>query len=122
MQKWKNKTKLRKNQRNVQSPVAPVHRSVSQNRKKQSSNAVVEAIVKMIISILGTGCPKCKELEANARKAVEELKIKAEIEKVTDVGEIVDYGVMSTPAIVIDGEVKASGRIPTVEEIKEWLK
>ncbi|MEM2916205.1 MAG: thioredoxin family protein [Candidatus Woesearchaeota archaeon] len=76
----------------------------------------------MIISILGTGCPKCKELEANARKAVEELKIKAEIEKVTDVGEIVDYGVMSTPAIVIDGEVKASGRIPTVEEIKEWLK
>ncbi len=76
----------------------------------------------MIISILGSGCPKCKQLEENARKAVEELKIKAEIEKVTDVGEIVDYGVMSTPAIVIDGEVKASGRIPTVEEIKGWLK
>jgi len=76
----------------------------------------------MIISILGSGCPKCKQLEENARKAVEELKIKAEIEKVTDVGEIVDYGVMSTPAIVIDGEVKASGRIPTVEEIKSWLK
>lgn len=76
----------------------------------------------MIISILGTGCPKCKQLEANARKAVEELKIKAEIEKVTDIGEIVDYGVMSTPAIVINGEVKASGRIPTVEEIKKWLK
>ena len=76
----------------------------------------------MIISILGTGCPKCKQLEANAKKAVEELKIKAEIEKVTDVGEIVDYGVMSTPAIVINGEVKASGRIPTTEEIKKWLK
>jgi len=76
----------------------------------------------MIISILGSGCPKCKQLEENARKAVEELKIKAEIEKVTDVGEIVDWGVMSTPAIVIDGEVKASGRIPTVEEIKSWLK
>jgi small redox-active disulfide protein 2 len=76
----------------------------------------------MKIRILGTGCPKCKQLEANARKAVEELKIKAEIEKVTDVGEIVDYGVMSTPALVIDGEVKASGRIPTVEEIKKWLK
>ncbi len=76
----------------------------------------------MIIRLLGSGCPKCKLLEENARKAVEELKIKAEIEKVTDVGEIVDYGVMSTPAIVVDGEVKAYGRIPTVEEIKKWLK
>jgi len=76
----------------------------------------------MIISILGTGCPKCKQLEANAKKAIDELKIRAEIEKVTDVGEIVDYGVMSTPAIVINGEVRASGRIPTVEEIKKWLK
>jgi len=76
----------------------------------------------MNIRILGTGCPKCKQLEANAKKAVDELKIKAVIEKVTDVGEIVDYGVMSTPAIVIDGEVKAYGRIPTAEEIKKWLK
>ena len=76
----------------------------------------------MKIEILGTGCPKCKQLEANAKKAVDELKIKAVIEKVTDVGEIVDYGVMSTPAIVINGEVKASGRIPTTEEIKKWLK
>ena len=76
----------------------------------------------MIISILGTGCPNCKQLEANAKKAIDELKIRAEIEKVTDVGEIVDYGVMSTPAIVINGEVKASGRIPTTEEIKKWLK
>ena len=76
----------------------------------------------MKIEILGSGCPKCKQLEANARKAVEELKISAEIEKVTDVGEIVDYGIMSTPAIVIDGEVKAYGRIPTTEEIKKWLK
>jgi len=76
----------------------------------------------MKIEILGTGCPKCKQLEANARKAVEELKVKAEIKKVTGVSEIVNYGVMSTPAIVIDGEVKASGRIPTAEEIKKWLK
>jgi len=76
----------------------------------------------MEIEILGTGCPKCKQLEANAKKAVDELKIKAEIEKVTGVGKIVDYGVMSTPAIVIKGEVKAYGRIPTVEEIKKWLK
>ena len=76
----------------------------------------------MNIKILGSGCPKCKQLEANAKKAVDELKIKADIEKVTDVGEIVEYGVMSTPAIVIDGEVKASGRIPASEEIKKWLK
>jgi small redox-active disulfide protein 2 len=76
----------------------------------------------MNIKILGTGCPKCKQLEANAKKAVDELKIKAEIEKVIDVGEIVNYGVMSTPAVVVDGEVKASGRIPTTEEIKKWLK
>jgi len=76
----------------------------------------------MKIEILGTGCPKCKMLEANAKKAVEELKIKAEIKKITDVGLIVDYGVMSTPAIAINGEVKASGRIPTVEEIKQFLK
>ena len=76
----------------------------------------------MNIKILGTGCPKCKQLESNAKKAVEELKIKVDIEKVTDVGEIVDYGVMSTPAIVIDDKVKASGRIPTTEEIKKWLK
>ena len=76
----------------------------------------------MKIEILGSGCPKCKQLEANAKKAVEELKISSEIEKVTDVGEIVDYGIMSTPAIVIDGEVKAYGRIPTTEEIKKWLK
>jgi len=76
----------------------------------------------MKIEILGTGCHKCKALEENARKAVSELKMKAEIVKVTDIGKIVEYGVMSTPALVINGKVKASGRIPDVEEIKKWLK
>ena len=76
----------------------------------------------MKIEILGSGCPKCKQLEANARKAVEEAKVKAEIVKVTEIDKIVNYGVMSIPAIVIDGEVKAYGRIPDVEEIKKWLK
>ncbi|MCX6708554.1 MAG: thioredoxin family protein [Candidatus Woesearchaeota archaeon] len=75
----------------------------------------------MKIEILGMGCPKCKQLEANTRKALEETGKKAEIVKVTDVDKIVEYGVMSTPAIVIDGAVKASGRIPDVEEIKKWL-
>ena len=76
----------------------------------------------MKIKILGTGCHKCKKLEENARKALAETKIKAEITKITDINEIVDYGVMSMPAIVIDNKLKCSGRIPDVEEIKEWLK
>ncbi|MCX6773909.1 MAG: thioredoxin family protein [Candidatus Micrarchaeota archaeon] len=75
----------------------------------------------MKIEILGTGCPKCKTLEANARSAIAELGIKADIAKITDIGKIVEYGVMSTPAIVINGEVKASGRIPEVDEIKKWM-
>ncbi len=76
----------------------------------------------MEIKILGTGCPKCKQLEANARKALAETKIKAEIIKITDINEIVDYGVMSMPAIVIDDKLRCSGRIPDIEEIEEWLK
>lgn len=75
----------------------------------------------MKIEILGSGCPKCKQLEANARKAIEETKKKAEIVKVTDINEIINHGVMATPAIIIDGKLKASGRIPEVEEIKKWL-
>ncbi|MGM5484665.1 MAG: thioredoxin family protein [Nanobdellota archaeon] len=75
----------------------------------------------MKIEILGSGCPNCKKLEANARKAIEETGKEAEFMKVTDVNEIVDYGVMSTPAIAIDGEVKSYGKVNTVEEIKQWL-
>ena len=76
----------------------------------------------MKIEILGTGCPKCKILEENARKAVEEMKIKAEIVKVSDISKIVEYGIMTTPAIVINGEVKSYGKVSTVEEIKNWVK
>lgn len=75
----------------------------------------------MKIEILGTGCPKCKQLEENAKKAVAELGKKAEIVKVTEIDKIISYGVMTTPAIVIDGEVKGGGLF-SVEEIKEWLK
>ena len=75
----------------------------------------------MKIEILGTGCPNCKRLEANVIKAVEEKKVKAEIVKVTDITKIIEYGVMSTPAIVIDGEVKAYGRVVDVKEISRWL-
>ena len=75
----------------------------------------------MKIEILGTGCPKCKQLEANTRKALEDSGKKAEIAKVTEIDKIIEYGVMSTPAIVVDGKVKAYGRIPEAEEIKKWL-
>ena len=79
-------------------------------------------VIETKIEILGTGCPKCKTLEENAKKAVSELKIKADVLKVTDIGKIIEYGVMSTPALAIDGKVKSSGRIPNVEEIKKMLK
>ncbi len=76
----------------------------------------------MKIEILGTGCPKCKQLEENAKKAVAESGIKAEILKVTDIDKIVEYGVMSTPAIVIDEQVKSYGKVVDVKEIKKWLQ
>ena len=75
----------------------------------------------MKIEILGKGCPKCKALEANVRKAVEELKMTADILKVTDVEKIVEYDVMCTPALVVDGQVKSVGKIPKKEEILAWL-
>jgi small redox-active disulfide protein 2 len=76
----------------------------------------------MRIEILGMGCPKCKALEGNARKAVSELKVKAEIVKVTDIEKIIAPGVLSTPAWGSDGKVKTAGRSPDAEEIKKWLK
>ena len=75
----------------------------------------------MIIKILGTGCSNCKKLEENTRKAVEELGIEATIEKVTDIKEIMKYGVMNTPALVVDEKVKTMGRVPTSEEIKKYI-
>ncbi|MFH1424355.1 MAG: thioredoxin family protein [archaeon] len=75
----------------------------------------------MKIEILGSGCTKCKQLEENAKQAASELDVNVEIEKVTDITKIIERVTM-TPAIVIDGEVKAQGRIPTVDEIKGWIK
>ncbi|MFC2140424.1 thioredoxin family protein, partial [Candidatus Auribacterota bacterium] len=70
----------------------------------------------------GTGCPKCKQLYENARKATSDAGIEAEIVKVDKITDIMNYGVMITPAIVIDGEVKAVGKISSVAEILSWLK
>ncbi len=75
----------------------------------------------MKIEILGTGCPKCKKLEENAKRALQELKIDAKIEKVTDILKITER-ITIPPAIAINWEIKAEGRIPEVEEIKKWLK
>ncbi len=75
----------------------------------------------MKIEILGMGCPKCKKLYENAQVAVKEANVQAEVVKVEDIQKITEYAVLATPAIAIDGEVKAAGRIPAPEEIKRWL-
>jgi small redox-active disulfide protein 2 len=74
------------------------------------------------IKILGTGCPKCKRLEATARKAAEEAGVEATFIKVTDINDIMSYPIASTPALVLNGEVKSSGRLPNTEEIVSWLQ
>jgi len=74
------------------------------------------------LQILGTGCPKCKKLADNAEAAAKELGIEYELEKVTDINEIMEFGVMMTPGLAVDGEVKVAGRVPNAEEIKELLK
>lgn len=75
----------------------------------------------MTLKILGTGCKKCKSLEENARAAVEELKLDANVEKVEKVDEIVEYGVMVTPALVVDGELKSAGKVLSIDELKKML-
>lgn len=75
----------------------------------------------MDIKILGSGCVNCKNLEALTRKALDEMGREDEIDKVTDPGEIISWGVMSTPALVIDGEVVLSGRIPSADQLRQLL-
>ena len=76
----------------------------------------------MKIKILGSGCPNCKVLEANTKKALEELKIKANVEKITDITKIMEYGVMSMPALVVDEKVVSYGKVLSVEEVKKLVK
>ncbi|MBN2445148.1 MAG: TM0996/MTH895 family glutaredoxin-like protein [Phycisphaerae bacterium] len=76
----------------------------------------------MKIQILGTGCPKCKKLAENAEQAVAQAGVEAEIEKVTEVAEIAKFGVMFTPAIVIDGVVKSAGKVVAPAKIAGWLE
>jgi len=76
----------------------------------------------MEIKILGTGCPKCKRLEELAREAAAEAGITATFTKVTDINGIMAYPIMSTPGLVVNEELKSSGRLPRKEEIIAWLK
>ena len=73
------------------------------------------------IQILGTGCPKCKKLAENAETAAKELGIEFEIEKVTDINEIMKFGAMMTPALAVDGEVKVVGKVSSPDDIKRML-
>lgn len=74
-----------------------------------------------LVQVLGPGCPKCEKLKKTAEQAVAEAGCEALVEKVTDINVITGFGVMMTPALVVDGEVKIVGRVPTVEEIKQLL-
>ena len=73
------------------------------------------------VQILGTGCPKCNKLAENAKAAIKELSVECEVEKVTQVNEIMAFGVMITPALAIDGEVTVVGKVASVDEIKQML-
>ncbi|HPO10474.1 MAG TPA: thioredoxin family protein [bacterium] len=73
------------------------------------------------IQILGTGCPKCKKLTEVAEEAAKSLEIEYELEKVTDIQRIMAFGVMMTPALVVDGKVKVAGKVPSLEEVRSLL-
>ena len=75
----------------------------------------------MLIQILGTGCPKCQKLEENARQVATEMNLDFQIEKVKELQQIMAFGVMITPALVVDGVVKVAGKVPGVEDIKKIL-
>lgn len=75
----------------------------------------------MKIQILGTGCPKCKKLAELAEAAAKEMGLAYEIEKVTDISKILDFGIMSTPGLAVDGKVLLSGHLPTVDQVKRLL-
>ncbi|OGD29235.1 MAG: hypothetical protein A2Y56_03735 [Candidatus Aminicenantes bacterium RBG_13_63_10] len=76
----------------------------------------------MEIRILGPGCPRCHEVEKRTINALAELKIAADVQKVSDIKKIMAYDILGTPGLVINGEVKCSGRIPRLEEIKAWIQ
>ena len=75
----------------------------------------------MKVQILGTGCPKCRKVAELAERAVKDLGVEAEIVKVTDINQIMDFGVMMTPALAIDGDVKVAGKVPSLDDVRKWV-
>jgi len=73
------------------------------------------------IKILGTGCAKCNKLQEMTETALKELKVEYKLEKVTDLDDILSYGIMMTPGLVVNGEVKSSGKLPSAEDLKQML-
>ncbi len=78
--------------------------------------------MKKEIKILGTGCPKCIKLAELAEQAAIQLGIEYELEKITDINDIISYGVMLTPALVVDGDVKVAGSVPSIDEITDYIR
>ena len=76
----------------------------------------------MLIQILGTGCAKCKKMAEVAELVAKKMNIEFELEKVTDITKIVELGVMTTPAMLVDGKLKCSGRVPSIEEVEKILE
>lgn len=76
----------------------------------------------MKVEVYGTGCSNCKALEKTVKKAVEELNMDVEIVKIQDMDKILEAGLISMPGLAIDGEIKSMGRLPSVDQIKEWLQ
>jgi small redox-active disulfide protein 2 len=76
----------------------------------------------MEIKVLGPGCPKCGQTEKIVKEAVAEAGVEATVEKITDVMQIMTYRVMSTPAVVVDGQIKSVGKVPKKDEILSWIK
>ena len=74
-----------------------------------------------LVQVLGPGCAKCEKLKQNAEEAVQQSGVEASVEKVSDINEITSFGVMMTPALVVDGQVKVVGKVPSVDEIKGML-
>lgn len=75
----------------------------------------------MKFEVFGTGCPNCKKAESNIKEVIDELDLNAEVVKVEDMNEITKRGVMLTPAVALDGEMKVTGKVPTKDEIKGWV-
>ncbi|MEN6312361.1 MAG: thioredoxin family protein [Acidobacteriota bacterium] len=76
----------------------------------------------MEIKVLGPGCPKCGMVEKRVKNALADLNVAADVEKITDIKMMMSYGILATPGLVINGEVKSAGRIPRIEEIKAWIQ